>query len=190
MLDYFLITLLVLMITSAVIALETRNLLASVISMGAVGLLLSIAFILLGAPDIAITQIVVETLFLIILIRATVYRDPYHMPSRSQLLGGIAGLVAILLFAVFGILMFAEFPALGHSVLDRVADAPSVTYVAQGLSLTGAGNLVTAVLLDFRAYDTLGEATIMFCAIIGALVILRRKARKSVKEKDEESDVI
>jgi len=30
----------------------------------------------------------------------------------------------------------------------------------------------------------------MFCAIIGALVILRRKARKSVKEKDEESDVI
>ncbi|MBN1270227.1 MAG: DUF4040 domain-containing protein, partial [Kiritimatiellae bacterium] len=70
-----LVILLLLMIIAALVAIETSNLLSSIISVGAVGFLLSIAFLLLGAPDIAITQIVVEILCLVILIRATISRD-------------------------------------------------------------------------------------------------------------------
>ena len=70
--------------------------------------------------------------------------------------------------------------------MDRFADAPSNTYLRQGLEETGAANIVTAVLLDFRAYDTLGEAAVLFCAVMGALCILRRKARKQPEEVDEE----
>ena len=65
---------------------------------------------------------------------------------------------------------------------------PSKTYVREGMERTGAANIVTAILLDFRAYDTLGEATVLFCAILGALAILRQKARKRREEADEESD--
>ena len=61
--------------------------------------------------------------------------------------------------------------------MQRVAEAPSNTYLRESLTATGAPNVVTAVLLDFRAYDTLGEATVLFCAVLGALTILRRKAR-------------
>ncbi|MHC5035303.1 MAG: hydrogen gas-evolving membrane-bound hydrogenase subunit E [Planctomycetota bacterium] len=43
---------------------------------------------------------------------------------------------------------------------------------------TGATNLVTAVLLDFRAYDTLGEATVIFAAILGCYALLRTQGRK------------
>ncbi len=43
---------------------------------------------------------------------------------------------------------------------------------------TGATNTVAAVLLDYRAYDTLGEATVIFVSIIGAYAILRRVGRK------------
>ncbi|MHA1507042.1 MAG: hydrogen gas-evolving membrane-bound hydrogenase subunit E, partial [Candidatus Asgardarchaeia archaeon] len=39
-------------------------------------------------------------------------------------------------------------------------------------------NLVTSVLLDYRAYDTLGEATVLFTAILGAIVVLREIGRK------------
>ena len=42
---------------------------------------------------------------------------------------------------------------------------------------TGAANAVTAILLDYRAYDTLGEATVIFVSIIGAYAILRRVGR-------------
>jgi multicomponent Na+:H+ antiporter subunit B len=63
--------LMVFIIIAAVIAVENHNLLSSVISVGAVGLGLCIIFLLLGAPELAITQLVVEILALIVLIRAT-----------------------------------------------------------------------------------------------------------------------
>ena len=76
-------------------------------------------------------------------------------------------------------MVFSNFPPFGESVLDRFADAPSQTYVTSGLEKTGAANIVTSILLDFRAYDTLGEATVLFCAILGALALLRKKARNA-----------
>jgi len=71
-----------------------------------------------------------------------------------------------------------------------VPGAASQTYISQGLKLTGAANLVSGVILDFRAYDTLGEAAlgeaaVLFTSIIGATVILRRKSRKLVGGSDE-----
>jgi multisubunit Na+/H+ antiporter MnhB subunit len=47
--------------------------------------------------------------------------------------------------------------------------------------------MVTAVLLDFRAWDTLGEATVLFCAALGAAAVLRRNARLKAAEKEEET---
>ena len=67
--------LLIFMIIGAIVAIETKDLLSSVIAVGAVGLGLSIMFLVLKAPDVAITQLVVEILCLIILIRATYKKD-------------------------------------------------------------------------------------------------------------------
>jgi hypothetical protein len=62
----------------------------------------------------------------------------------------------------------------------------SQKYLETGAKDTGATNIVTSVLLDFRAYDTIGEATVLFTSIVGAFVILRRRGRKQRKEKDRE----
>jgi len=59
-------------------------------------------------------------------------------------------------------------------------------YLETGAEETGATNIVTSILLDFRAYDTIGEATVLFTAIIGAFVILRRRGRKHKRENDTE----
>jgi multicomponent Na+:H+ antiporter subunit B len=182
------VILLFLMIIGALVAIETSNLLGSVISVGAVGFLLSIAFLLLGAPDIAITQIVVEILCLVILIRATISRDLTTISGDRELFGLIATVAMVLALAMLSVKVFQEFPAFGVSVMDRIPDAPSRFYLEQGLDKTGAANIVAAIILDFRAYDTLGEATILFCAILGALTILRRKARKKLAEEDSEAD--
>ena len=57
------------MIVGAIVALEIKDMVSSVIAVGAVGLGVSIAFLILKAPDLAITQLTVEILMLIILIR-------------------------------------------------------------------------------------------------------------------------
>jgi multisubunit Na+/H+ antiporter MnhB subunit len=51
-------------------------------------------------------------------------------------------------------------------------------YIKKGVKDTGAINLVTGVVFDFRGYDTLGEATILFTAVMGVLAILRLKTHK------------
>lgn len=178
--------LLFLMIISALVAIETSNLLSSIISLGAVGFLLSITFLFLGAPDIAITQVVVEIVWLIILIRAAISRKVTTVSGDRAFLGLIFTVAMILVITAFGVRIFMEFPPFGEPVMDRVGDAASTAYLESGLPRTGAANIVTSILLDFRAYDTLGEATVLFCAIMGALVILRKKARKGIEEADEE----
>ena len=122
-------------------------------------------------------QIGVEVVSLVILIRATLGRE-IQMVKVSRTVVGVAFAVAfVAVIGLFGIQVFTEFPGFGTPVMERFSDAPSATYLAQGLQETGAPNIVTAVLLDFRAWDTLGEATVLFCAALGAVAILRRKAR-------------
>ena len=170
------------MIIGAVIAIETKDLLSSVISVGAMGLALSIIFLILGAPDLAIVQVAVEVIALIMLLKLVVVREDVtiaHRYSFGKEFAAFVGLVFFGLFIVFATIAYRDMPEFGSPLL-RV----SRQYITEGFSISNAPNLVTAILLEFRAYDTLGEATVIFTAIIGALVILRKKGRK----KDERND--
>jgi multisubunit Na+/H+ antiporter MnhB subunit len=173
--------LLVFMIIGALIAIESHNLLSSVIAVGAVGFGLCIVFLLLGAPDLAITQLVVEILALIILIRATLAKSVPETYKGRELQAYAITIVFIL--AVLGVSYYAfqALPQFGAPIM-KVAR----TYRAEGLAKTGATILVTSVILDFRAYDTLGEVAVLFTAIIGAIAVLRIKGRKKVSEEDRE----
>ncbi len=175
--------LLLFMILGAIIAVEIKDLLSSVIAVGAVGLGLSVAFLILKAPDLAITQLAVEILCLIILIRATIKRDIPPLNRRKEVVGSIIVLLFIGGFLFFAYLSLKDLPSFGHPIM-RV----SQNYLAEGLRKTGATNLVTSVILDFRAYDTLGEATVLFTAVIGVLAVLRRIGRKKVDEVVKEED--
>ena len=184
MVETIVLILIGLMIVGALVAIQTPNLLHSVISIGAVGFLLSIVFLVLAAPDLAITQIAVEVITLVLLLLATI-RGKHETDQQSRgFWVTVIPLVVLFGLAFFGVRMFADFPQFGQPVMDRYADAPSNTYLRDGLEETGAANIVTAVLLDFRGYDTLGEATVLFCAVVGAVCILRRQARKHPSEPD------
>ena len=63
------------MVVGSLVAIETRGLLSSVISVGAVGFALSVVFLLLGAPDLAIVQVVVEVIAVVMLLRLIVVRE-------------------------------------------------------------------------------------------------------------------
>jgi multisubunit Na+/H+ antiporter MnhB subunit len=177
--------LLLFMIIAAFIAVETGDLLSSVICVGAIGFGGSLMFLFLRAPDIAITQIVVEVLGLIILIRATISRDLTFITGDREFFGTVVSVVIIFWIFMAGIKVFGTLPDFGLAVFTRIPDAASQTYISKGLQETGAANLVASVILDFRAYDTLGEATVLFTSIIGATVILRRRSKKRLEDPDE-----
>jgi multisubunit Na+/H+ antiporter MnhB subunit len=75
---------------------------------------------------------------------------------------------------------------LGHKAGDAVPPGVAADYLARSAEQTGAANVVMAVILDYRAYDTLGEATIIFVAILGAYAVLRRLGRRrDTRESDQ-----
>jgi len=169
--------LLIFMIAAAVVAVHIRDLLSAVIAVGAVGLGLSVAFLVLKAPDLAITQLVVEIICLIILIRATVNRDRREARNKSAAVMAAGALLFGCLFLFFAAAPLSELPAFGHPKM-RV----SRLYLEAGDRGVGEPSLVSSIILNWRAYDTLGEATVLFTSVIGVIALLRRRGRKDPAE--------
>jgi len=164
--------LLLFMIFAALVAVEIEDLLSSVIAVGAVGLGLSLAFLILKAPDLAITQLVVEILCLIILIRATIKKDLPLIRDGRWLFNTVSTILFIVFFLIFSYFALKELPDFGQPIMKVAKE-----YIKDGLLKTGASNLVASIILDFRGYDTLGEATVLFTAVIGVLVVIRKVGR-------------
>lgn len=172
--ELVLLLLLVFLVLGSLVALEMRNLLSAVIAVGIVGLGLSIVFLLLGAPDIAITQVVVEVIIVTVMIRATSRTETEEPPGPRRDLPTVAvGLVALAAVLGFTLHAFAALPAFG-----AVRVLPSAFYLRTATELTGASNVVTAIILDYRGYDTLGEATVILTAVVAALAVLRRPSHR------------
>jgi multicomponent Na+:H+ antiporter subunit B len=167
---------LIFMIIGALFAIHARDLLSSVIACGIVGYGLVICFLLLKAPDLAIVQIVVETITLVIMVAVVLdstREEPYTKPDRKGYMT-IAGTVLIIIVLFFFLKTAAgELDPFGHGTL-RMAEH----YIEGAAEKTGSANLVTGVVFDFRGYDTLGEATVLVTAVLGALTILRIRGKK------------
>ena len=178
--DLVLIGLMGFLILGSIVALEMRHLLSAVIAVGVVGLGLSILFLLLGAPDIAITQVVVDVLVVTVLIRTATRTQGAEKGARTDKLALVFGLLLMAVFLGFTIHAFGALPEFGNPG-ERLSDA----YLVSGPERTGATNIVTAILLDFRAYDTLGEATVILAAVLGVLVVLRKLPRRKEQAEPE-----
>ena len=164
------------MIVGALFAIHAKDLLSAVIAAGIVGYSLVICFLLLKAPDLAIVQIVVETITLIIMVAVILDSTREELKvkiDRQQIINISLALIFIVVLVFFFVQATHLLTPFGEHTL-RMADA----YIGEPASKTGSANLVTGILFDFRGYDTLGEATILFTAAIGVLSILRIKGRK------------
>jgi multisubunit Na+/H+ antiporter MnhB subunit len=174
--ESLLIAILILMILGAIYALHAKDLLSAIVSYGIVGFGLVICFLLLKAPDLAIVQIVVEIITLIIMIAVIMNTSREESsgdsPPKSVILYYIAGLVFIVVFIHFFTAAVKGLPIFGSDTTRMAAE-----YINNGMETTGSANLVAEVVLDYRAYDPLGEITILFTAVIGVLTVLRLKGR-------------
>ena len=81
--------------------------------------------------------------------------------------------------ALFALAVVAMFLVIGTDVIHEYG-APSYTLMDQYFTLhsqaeTGNNNAVTSIVFDYRGYDTLGEATILFTAVISVAMLFSRR---------------
>jgi multicomponent Na+:H+ antiporter subunit A len=155
----------VLILGAALVATVVQSRLAAVASLGVVGYGVSLLYILYGAPDLAMTQFLIESLTVILFVLAF-----YHLPQFTQLSSKSSRVRDILIALLVGILMTAlVLSATG------VLFYPSISnYFVENALLLGHGrNIVNVILVDFRAFDTMGEITVLGIAAIGVYVLLK-----------------
>jgi multicomponent K+:H+ antiporter subunit A len=137
-----------------------RQRLIALVLLGAVGLVVSLAFVYLSAPDLALTQLLVEMVTIILMMLALRWLPAESTPERQPARALRDALLAIVGGGGIGALAYA----LITQPFDSIAPYFLQNTVAQG----GGANAVNVIIVDFRGYDTLGEITVLG---IAALVI-------------------
>jgi len=150
---------------AATVVLHRERLLA-VVCVGVIGLVVSLAFVRLSAPDLALTQLLVEVITVLLLLLA-MYFLPQRSPRESS--GGrraVDAFIAFLAGAGAAVLAWAMMLAPGETL--------SGFYLGQAKPGGGGYNVVNVILVDFRALDTLGEITVLGIAAFAVVAILDR----------------
>ena len=166
-----------LLIVAALGAATVRRRFSAAVFLGVAGYAMAGLFVAYGAPDLALTQAVVETLstvvFVLVLRRLPTGSSGSRRPRRRVLRIAIAGVVGAMVF-VFAI------AAAGVDNHDRLAREIVDRAVPDG----HGRNVVNVILVDFRGFDTLGEITVLVAASIGA-VALARVGRRAARQRGE-----
>lgn len=153
---------------AAMVVLTARKRLAAIGGLSGVGAGIALLFLLLGAPDIALTQLLVETLT-IIFVSIVLLRLPSMEQARKRSRRR-RSIDAFLSIAV-GLLIASMLVAIGNTPLDR-----SLTDFFEINSFVAAHgrNIVNVILVDFRSLDTLGEIIVVVLAAWAAVTLLRK----------------
>jgi multicomponent Na+:H+ antiporter subunit A len=134
--------------------------------LGATGYAMAGVFVLSGAPDLAMTQAVVETLSTVVFV-LVMRRLPARFEPQSSLRRRV-GRLAIAAGVGVTVFVFALVAA-GHRLPTPVSDEMVARAVPDG----HGRNVVNVILVDFRGFDTLGEITVLAVASIGAVALAR-----------------
>lgn len=107
-----------------------------------------------------------------------------------KLYGLMSGLICVVIIALL-LMTVAKLPKLGNPE-NPINNEVSERYIEKGMEETGAVNIVAGMILDYRAFDTLGESHVLFIASCCVLILLRidSKGKGSIKEEAEENDRI
>lgn len=169
-LSVYVIAIVLLISTSAVFVTITGSRMAAVVLLGVTGYGIALIYLIYSGIDLAITQLLVETLMLILFV-LVIWRLP-----RFRKLSSRNTRIRDLIIALFtGVVMTGLTLKAGQLELN-----PSVSEFFKENSLTKAygENIVNVILVDFRALDTLGEITVLTLAGAGVLALLKFKFRK------------
>ncbi|GAB3734954.1 monovalent cation/H+ antiporter subunit A [Silanimonas algicola] len=154
----------VVVVATLAVAAGFRRRLFAVLVVGAIGLAVSLAFVFLSAPDLALTQLMVESLSILLILLALRYLPQASPEERGPVRKGIHALLAVAGGGVLG--------ALAYAMMTQPVASVSEYFLRTSQSEGGGLNVVNVIIVDYRAMDTLGEITVVGIAalIVAALL--------------------
>lgn len=154
-----------LILLAVLVAVRSTSRLTAVAALGVVGFGVALFFLLFGAPDLAMTQFLVETLTVILLVLVL-----YRLPRLASLSTTPARLRDLLIALSAGGVMTAL--VLAATVVPHDSTV-SRYYAEHSLPKAHGRNIVNVILVDFRGLDTLGEITVLAVAAVGVYALLK-----------------
>lgn len=136
----------------------------AVLISGAIGLVVTIVFVTLSAPDLALTQITVDVVTTVLLLMSLSL-----LPQLTPYESSISRRWRDALIAIGGGLGIGWITWL---ILTREHNSISWFFMQQSIPLGGGSNVVNVILVDFRGFDTFGEITVLGIAAIGVLCLM------------------
>jgi len=172
----FELPLLILLILTAGGAIVVKDLLSSVLILGSYSFFLALVWAWLGAVDVAFVEAVVgaglATVFFVITLFGIDPRDTLIRRTPPP----IAAVVSLLLLGLLLLYAANDLAAFGDSA-SPASTHVSPFYLENSLADTRTPNVVTAILMDYRALDTLMETVVIFTAGLVCWLLLRRDAK-------------
>lgn len=153
---------------------------SAVVALGASGLAVAVLMVLEPAPDVALVQVVVDTLTMVVFVLA-LSRLPREQRQRADSLAtrqSRAGLIRDALIATLSGAVVAFLTLVARTSRPR-ASLVTPFYEETAKALTGAKDIVGAIIVDFRALDTLIEITVFSLSGLGVYTLLRYASRKA-----------
>ena len=157
-----------LLLSGTFMATITRKRIAAIAALGVVGIGVALVFIFFSAPDVAITQLLVEVLVVVLvaivmlqLPRLRDYPNRFR-PGHAVIAAGVGGSVTLVLLAI----------------LSTPLDRRLTTFFETASWPEAFGrNIVNVILVDFRALDTFGEVAVVVVAAIASIALLRQNRK-------------
>ena len=188
MIDLIDIILLIFLVAITFVIFSLRDLFAAVMLMGFFSLISATLFTVLDAVDVAFTEAAVgagvsTVLMLRTLALTSTRADPHHnRPAVFPLLAVVA-IGGVLVYGTFDMPRFGDPEAPIHTYMEP-------RFLNESPMEIGVPNIVTAVLASYRGYDTFGEATVVFTAAIGVLLLLGGPHRHEIEGRHLRDDIV
>jgi len=144
---------------------------AGVLTLSILGFMVAIFYILASAPDLALTQLVVETLVLLIFLLVLEELPAYYADVKRSVVARDAALSLLVGATAFVTVLLAGRGA------DADQTAVAEYYTHEAVPQGGGTNIVNVILVDFRGFDTLGEIFVVVIAAISVLVLITMRNR-------------
>jgi multicomponent K+:H+ antiporter subunit A len=141
-----------------------RQRLTAIVFTSLIGLIVALVFVRFSAPDLALTQLAVEVVTIVLMLLALHYLPP--APPAEDRMPRIVRDTALALAAGLGL------GAAAYAMLTSPFETISGFYLSQAVLGGGGRNGVNVILVDFRAFDTLGEITVLAMVGLAARALL------------------
>jgi len=158
------------MIIAAISMLLVKSRLTAILLNSVLGYGVSIFFVIFRAPDLALTQTVIETVTTVLFLAAYYFLPEWKKEDSKKRSKIVNGIVSVAVGVIFTTIALA---VQNGKLFESIS-----SFYENAYELAGANNIVNAILGDFRAFDTMLEVVVLLIAGLGVYTFIKLKARK------------